>query len=233
MNDAVDVEHEQYATWDAAYALGALAASERVEFEAHLARCARCRRAVAGLASTTALLSRLSLEDVERIGEPDPADGEDAPVRLLEAARARRRLRRRALWWAAGVAAALLIAVPVAVATLSPRPAPAVALEPAPRVAATASVALTPVAWGTRLDMTCTYPAAESASGSPEGSWTSHTYVLAVIDKSGATTSLSTWNVEPGVTAKLSAGTAVRLTDIRTVEVRDTAGDVLLRRDFP
>ncbi len=217
MSDA----HEQYETWDAAYALGALAAHERAEYEAHLAGCARCRAAVAELTSTAALLSRLSADDAERISTP-PAD--DAPIRLSEIAGRRRRSRRRAIWAAAGIAAALVIAVPVAVAAFAPRPAVEVALDPAAYTHATATVALTPTAWGTDIEMACTYSAETSVSDA--------TYVLAVVSADGAATALSTWRVAPGVTARVDAVTALPLAGIRSVEIRDEAGKVLLRRDL-
>ena len=214
-------KHEQYATWDAAYALGALSAHERAEFEAHLAGCEQCRAAVAELVSTAALLSRLSAEDAERISQP-PVD--DAPVRLHEMVRRRRRARRRTIWAAAGFAAALVIAVPVGIAVLTPRPAVEVALAPAAYTSATATVQLTPTPWGTDVEMSCTYDATSSVS--PE------TYILAVVSEDGTATTLSTWRVAPGVTARVSAGTALPLKGIRSVEVRDAAGRVVLRHDL-
>lgn len=214
-------DHGQYETWDAAYALGALSAHERAEFEDHLAGCVRCRAAVAELGSTAALLSRLSAADAERISEP-PLD--DAPIRLHEIARRRRRFRRRAIWMAAGIAAALVIGVPVGVAVLAPRPAVEVALDPSGYTAATATVALTPTPWGTDVEMACSYSATASVSG--------ETYILAVVSEDGTATTLSTWRVAPGVTAHVSAGTALPLTGIRSLEVRDDAGKVVLRHDL-
>ena len=43
---------DRYATWDAAYVLGALSSSDRREYEAHLEGCERCRAAVAEVRST-------------------------------------------------------------------------------------------------------------------------------------------------------------------------------------
>lgn len=228
----MNAEHEKYATWDAAYALGALAAPERAAFEAHLDECPLCRAAVAELGPTTALLSMLSADDAERIARPSVDDAErilppsvdDAPVRLLAVARARRRARRRAVWAAVGIAAALVIAVPVGISAFAPRPAVEIALDHSAYVPATATVALTPVAWGTRLEMDCTYPASASRSD--------QTYVLTVVAKDGTASTLSTWSVLPGATAKVTAGTAVPLDEIRSVQIRDTAGQVLLHHDF-
>lgn len=214
-------EHERYATWDAAYAMGALSAADRSRFEAHLAHCARCRTAVSELTPVVGLLSRIPAERAESLGA---APRDPAADRLREIARARRRRRQRLVWAAASVAAAVAVAVPIALVALSPRPAVSVALEPAVSVPVTATVELTPVAWGTRIDMECAYGA-----DAPDAGWT---YVLTVIDASGAATELSTWKVEPGRTARVSAGVAERLPDIRAVEVRNAAGDVILRQDL-
>ena len=48
MND----DHERLSVSDGAYVLGALCASDRAEFEAHLETCAACRASVAELAPT-------------------------------------------------------------------------------------------------------------------------------------------------------------------------------------
>src|SRR5690606_5853388 len=144
----MSVDHERYASWDAAYALGALSTSERAEFEAHLAECPRCRAAVAELGSTVSLLSQVSAEDALRIGAQDPDDA--GAVRVLAAARARRSARRRIGAWAAGIAAAVVVATVVSVSLLLPRPAEAVALEAVAGAPVTATVSLTDVPWGTR-----------------------------------------------------------------------------------
>ncbi|NYG07328.1 hypothetical protein BJ986_001815 [Phycicoccus badiiscoriae] len=52
-------ERDQYADWDAAYVLGALAVAERREYEEHLAGCPVCRAAVAELAGLPGLLAQL------------------------------------------------------------------------------------------------------------------------------------------------------------------------------
>lgn len=212
---------DPFATWDAAYAMGALSAAERGRYEAHLAECSACRAAVAELVPAVAVLSRVRPEDAARIGAPqaDPA----AP-KLISIARAHRRRRRRLLWAGVGLAAALAIAVPVTVVALAPRPAVSVALEGSGSVPVRATVSLTPAAWGTRIDMACLY--AESA---PDAGWT---YVLTVVARDGTTTDLSTWRAEPGRTATLSAGTAAALADIRTVQIRTATGDVVLSHDL-
>ncbi|MGH3556752.1 MAG: carotenoid oxygenase family protein [Mycobacterium sp.] len=76
-----DNRHE-YATWDAAYALGALSDADRLEFEAHMIGCIACREAVTDLAAVSPLLSLL---DYEQVVAFDAADGSAAtpPAALL------------------------------------------------------------------------------------------------------------------------------------------------------
>src|ERR1700740_1910378 len=58
---------DRYAMWDAAYVLGSLSASDRREFEAHMATCPACREAVADLSGVPALLSQLDPGEVAAI----------------------------------------------------------------------------------------------------------------------------------------------------------------------
>ena len=217
----MSVDPDPFATWDAAYVMGALSAADRARYEAHLADCADCRAAVADLVPAVGLLSRVHADDARRIGVEDV---DPAGPKLLSIARARRRARRRALWVGVGIAAALAVAVPVSIVALAPRPAVSVALEGAPAMPVSATVSLTPVAWGTKIDMSCLYGA-----NAPDAGWT---YVLTVVGEDGTSTDLSTWKVQPGRRATLSAGTAAPLTDIRTVEIRNAAGAVILHHDF-
>lgn len=55
--------HREYATWDAAYVLGSLSASEHLEFETHLDHCGLCQDAVAELSETVVALSLLDRSD--------------------------------------------------------------------------------------------------------------------------------------------------------------------------
>ncbi|GEK87278.1 zf-HC2 domain-containing protein [Microbacterium aerolatum] len=224
----MNAAHDRFATWDAAYALGALSAPDRAEYEAHLEICPVCRDDVAELVPAAGLLSRLSTEQANAIDAPGEADAAEATTdagrKLTEIARARRRRRRRVTWAAVGVAAALAVVVPVSIVAGAPRPTMEVALEQVIDAPVSATVALTSVAWGTRIDMACDY-----AADAPDAGWA---YVLAVVGVDGATTELSTWSAEPGRTARLSAGTALPLDEIRAVEIRTDTGEVLLRREI-
>src|ERR1700755_2991419 len=69
--DLTTGDNHRYAMWDAAYVLGSLSASDRREFEAHMANCPACREAVADLSGVPALLSQLDREEVAAINESD------------------------------------------------------------------------------------------------------------------------------------------------------------------
>jgi hypothetical protein len=219
--------HVQYADWDAAYAIGALTAGERREFESHLEGCASCRQAISELASTVALLPRISAEDARRLGEEQaPSDAHaDAAVAagLAVLDRARRRRRRRTRWVAAVAAAALVaggVAVPVTIAVVS-APVAAFALQDVANVPLVASVRLRAADWGTRIELDCRYPAGPAGYA--------RRYSLAVVDGRGTATTVSTWSAGPGTDARLSAATATPVGDIRAIEIRSDAGTVLMQ----
>ncbi|WP_337002458.1 MULTISPECIES: zf-HC2 domain-containing protein [unclassified Microbacterium] len=221
-------DHARFAEWDAAYVLGALSAADRAEYEAHLAHCPQCRAAIGEIAPTLGLLSRVAPERAESLlGATDmqePAPEHRARVLSLATARAQRRRR----VWIAGLAAAAAIvvaavAVPIVSSQLRP-PSTTVALEQVIDAPLEASVTLTDVAWGTRIDMTCDYGAEGDA---PADGWA---YALVVIGDDGTESVLSTWRAHPGTTARLSAGTELPASGISAVEIRAVdSGRVLMR----
>ncbi|MFH8250475.1 zf-HC2 domain-containing protein [Microbacterium sp. B2969] len=223
-------DHPRFAQWDAAYVLGALSPAERREFEAHLEMCPDCRHAIAQLAPTVGLLSRISAEDAVRIDAvPPPAEEPDHPAEVLSLARERAHRRRRSRIIGLAVAAVLVIvalAVPFAVTGVRP-PAQTFALESVVETPLQAGVRLTSVAWGTRIDLNCRYPEEDDADGPV---WT---YALAVVGADGTAQTVSTWKAGPGSTARLSAGTALDVADIRAVEIRTASGTVLMSYDLP
>src|SRR6202008_2299840 len=68
--DLTTGDHHRYAMWDAAYVLGSLSASDRREFETHMATCPACREAVSDLSGVPALLSQLDHDQVVAMDEP-------------------------------------------------------------------------------------------------------------------------------------------------------------------
>lgn len=221
-----------YETWDGSYVLGSLSPAERREFEAHLDGCEQCSRAVRDLAGLPGLLARIGPEVFEET-EPEPV-----PETLLpRLSRAVRRRQQRRTWLTAGVAAAAAVAVtaggvlaldnnnsgrqvadnPPSSATTSLAPPVEHPLINHSGDSMIASVALTKVAWGTRLDLTCSYPT--SATTYEGGS-----YALVVHTKNGHTERVASWNGLPGRTMSVSGATAARQKNITSVEVTRTDG---------
>lgn len=62
-----------YATWDAAYVVGALSDADRREFEGHMRGCTACREAVGDLAGMSPLLSLFDYEQVMAFDAAEPA----------------------------------------------------------------------------------------------------------------------------------------------------------------
>jgi len=223
-----------YATWDGAYVLGSLSPADRRDFEGHLAGCADCSRAVRDLAGLPGLLGRLDPEVFDE-GEPEPVPDTLLP-RLVDAMH---RGQRRRTWLTAGLAAAAAVVVtvggvlvldehagsstpvavkpPTSVATAAARPMTSVGTDPM-----TAKVSLTRVPWGTRIDMTCTYPLIL-------GDYVGGTYALVVHTSDGHSERIATWKGLPGRTMQLTAATAVAKPGIRSLDVTRLDGSPVLR----
>lgn len=219
-----------YEMWDGSYVLGSLSPTERREFEAHLDGCEPCSRALRDLAGLPGLLGRIG-PDVFEQTEPEPV-----PETLLpRLSRAVHRQQQRRTWLTAGIAAAAAVAVTAGGvlaldnngSTPEAGPEPTVSASATPTVdkplvntsqdPMVASVALTKVGWGTKLDLTCSYP--PSAATYEGGS-----YALVVHTADGRTERVATWNGLPGQTMHVNGATAAWLKDIRSVEVRHTDG---------
>jgi hypothetical protein len=224
---------------DASYVLGALSPGERADYQRHLAGCEECATSVRMLAGMPGLLARVP-EDVLEIARAD----DPVPSTLLPAlvAEVRRRERRRT-WMVTGLAAAAAVAViagsvaigntllgdesatPAApVPSAAPTTAPATPMYPVRPLPVTAEVSLTSVAWGTRLDLTCTYD--EPSDGGKARSWR---YALVVQTKDGGTEHIATWVARPGRTFEITGATASPKSEIAGVEVQTPDGETLLR----
>lgn len=220
---------DPYREWDAAYVLGSLAPGERREFEAHLATCDVCRAAVGELAGMPALLAQLSADDVADRGAEGSGHGAAdvavvVPLADLAAAAHRRRARgRRALVGAAAALAVLAGATGAAVTSaVGSRPAVVaediatddartVALAPVGGSGVTADLTIVPARWGTRLDWSCAYEAAEL----PEG-----VYELVLVGADGERSVVATWTSTGERTAAgLGASSALPVDGIARVEL--------------
>lgn len=224
-------DHARFAEWDAAYVLGALSPADRRAFEEHLDACDRCVRAIAEIAPTLGLLAQVEPERATALlaDAPEDAGLPAAPrgrARLLE--RARREGRRRRATWAGAIAAAAAVAGAIAVplsGALDDRGAHSVELEALLDLPLEASVELEPVAWGTRLELECSYEG-DADPASPDGL----PYVLVLTDRAGNASELSSWRAAPGQTARLTAATALSTDEIASIEIRLDDGDVALMR---
>jgi Putative zinc-finger len=218
---------------DAAYVLGALSTSERLQFEKHLAGCEDCTRSVCELAGIPGLLSRIDSEVLTVL----PAD-EAVPESLLPGlARAARRSRRRRVLGTAGAAAAVTALVAsVGVSQLGlgdDATAPGggteetmtvLAMNPVGEVPVQADLAMESVTWGTRLELTCTYDTGLVTYELPPAV----DYVIVLRTEDGRRERVGSWRSVDGRTMQLTAGTAVERADISWVQVRTPDGRVVL-----
>lgn len=225
-----------HAEWDGSYVLGALSPSERQDFERHLATCHDCARSVRELAGLPGLLSRVD----PVVLEPEPAVAPVPETLLPSLVKEVTRSRRRRLYVTAGLAAAAVVAVgvvlvqgttgddnlPAATPPAATPSAPAgLDMSPIGGAPVTASVAFTPVTWGTKLDLICSYEPTSGEYQLPRRV----TYGLFVINRDGSTEQVGTWQALDGRTMRLSAATAARRADIASVEVRTTDGRPVLK----
>jgi hypothetical protein len=222
---------------DASYVLGALSPAERLEFEQHLSSCTACARSVRELAGLPGLLSRVDPAVLEEpSGTPVPATVLPGLLHAVQRARRRRSL-------VTGGLAAAAVAVVVTAAGLSgtlsgdrgPGPSPSVSssaptasagqvMAPVGDVPVRARVAFSSVAWGTRLDLTCTYgDVGEDYHLAP-----SVTYGLFVRTREGRSQQVGTWRALEGRTMRVTAATSAARRDIASVEVRTADGHPVL-----
>jgi len=230
------MSHDQFRHYDAAYVLGALSAADRQEFENHLRGCESCRKAVSDVAGLPGLLARVEPAQLERADEAprEPVPETLLPRLLREVSRQQRRRRTRATAMAAAVAAAVAaVSVGVTTAVQDGRPpavsapsadaGPGRAMTQVHQTALSARVAMEEVAWGTRLQITCTYRSQRyGASTLPE-------YALVVHTRGGDEQQVATWRAVDGRPTTVTAATASRLSEISSVEVRTTEGEPVLR----
>ncbi len=234
----------QFAHLDGAYVLGSLAPAERLDFEAHLPGCAECSRGVRELAGLPGLLAQVDVADLE-VRTPDaplPATLLPSLVREVRGQQRRRSVLTAAV--AAAVAAAFVGALAVggvfdrsgtATSAASPTPtatrstAPVQAMVPVGEVPVTAAVALTGVAWGTKVDLTCSYPQGDGdADDTGYSGPVPSAYALVVHTREGGVEQVATWKGLPGRTMRLTGATATGRTDITSVDLRTSDGQVLL-----
>ncbi|MCU1420833.1 MAG: putative transrane anti-sigma factor [Microbacteriaceae bacterium] len=232
--------NDPYAEWDAAYVLGSLSATERREFEQHLAECDSCALSVAELAGLPGLLAKVPAEDALALSE---APGIPMPPTLLpRLVRSARRRQRRARAYVAGgivaaaaVAAALVLVLPTvlpaAEQSQTQQASRSLQLSQVVTSPITASIHLVPEGWGTRIEMKCGYGPVPTTGPAPTyDPATARSYAMYVTDKSGKSTEVATWWASPGTTAWPSGTVSLPVDRIASVDVRAVPdGTVLLR----
>ena len=90
-----------------------------------------------------------------------------------------------------------------------------------------AAIALTGVAWGTKLDLTCTYAAA-TGGGGYDGEEAGGLRACSCAPAPGPSSRSPPGRPCPGRTMRLTGATATGRTDITSVEVRTSDGRVVL-----
>jgi hypothetical protein len=208
---------DPFAYDDAAYVLGALDDADRIAFEAHLSTCADCRARVAELRGTA---DRLAAVPRDR----DPAVPDTLLPGLLRRATAERRRRRFLGGAVAAVAAACLIALAAVVVwpagSSTTHRAPARAFTALHPISLTVTGRLTSQAWGTRIDLHCTYPTGENER---------FAYDLVVVDRARRSHVVGDWTLVPGKQGlDFTTGTSVPKAQIGRLVVRSATGTALL-----
>jgi hypothetical protein len=223
-------DHARFAEWDSAYVLGSLSPTERREYEEHLESCELCRRSVGELTPIPGLLARLTPERASALLD-EPAGGAQGPrPELLDAVRREgraRRLRRTRLRLAIAAAAVIVVLTAVLVPFAFLRPpadVQAIVFDTVADVPVSATATLTPVEWGTRIELDCRYSDVGASGASEGGSY----YALYVVDRDGSRSEVSSWRLDPGKAAQVAAGTALRVGDIASLEIRSLASDDVL-----
>ena len=227
---------------DAAYLLGALSAPERARYEQHLQTCDTCRRSLTELAGLPGVLRRLPVDVVLSMDAPETAEPDDeasAPAsllpKLLDRVQHEERRRRRvtALRWASGITAgaAAVVVATLAIAGPGGDPAPAtrpptaeLELERLVETPLSGNVSVREVAWGTKIQVECDYPApggTDPYEDEPE-------YSLVVHDVDGDSEQVATWNAVAGKELTIDAATAVRWDNIAWMEIRSQDGTAVL-----
>jgi hypothetical protein len=232
---------DEYSDWDASYVLGVLSATERREFERHLASCDDCSAGVAELAGIPGLLAKVASDEATMLHTTSAIP---LPSTLLpRLVRSARRRQRRVRGFVAGGIAAATVAAAAVVLVVTGAVAPGIVTQTSAANARllslsqvipnplSASIRLTQEGWGTRIEMDCHYAPPITGQPTPyvpqRGDAAS--YAMFVTDAAGNTTQVATWTAGPGSDVEPSGTTSLAVAEIKKIDVRSTStGAVLL-----
>ncbi|OBJ87480.1 hypothetical protein A9W97_17695 [Mycobacterium gordonae] len=226
-------ENHGYAMWDAAYVLGALSATHRREFEAHIAECSTCRDAVGEVSGMPALLSQLDHNEVATITASGQMRrvSEMSPELLASSLATVRRHRSSRFARIAAVLAAVMLGICVMIGVqgqlvTSPSSIATESELPMVQVGTTllaSTVSLTSQHWGTYIALKFVCMAPVDAQHD--------TVAMVVTARDGSQTRLATWVAIPGNTATPAGSIALPVDQIATVRVVLAGnGQVMLER---
>ena len=210
------MSEDPFATFDAAYVLGALAPEDRQRFEQHLRTCDRCAASVRELAGLPGLLARVDAPAAVLDAGPPPPELLPSVLRRV---RRGRRIRNAVTSVSAAVAVSACVALGVVAAWPAPAAPQAIAMTALGQFPVRADARLDTFDWGTQVDMSCSYTGGRSGGE----------YILVAIARNGTETQLATWKAVPDNTARIVIGTALQRSDLAALEVRGGTGRPLLR----
>lgn len=210
MNQRRETAGDPFAHFDGAYVLGALSPEDRAAFEQHLTGCESCTAAVGQAAGLPGLLAQADPAQLD--GGAEPAD---RLPRLLD--EVRRSRRRQLAGTVAAVVVALAACAAMAVSTQLPESGPGTEMTALGTYPVAASVNLSDLPSGTRVDVDCEYAGRRGGD-----------YVLVVVRRDGSSDVLARWFAMPDDNAVLKVTTPVRRNEIRSLELRTPDGPALL-----
>ena len=211
-----DHDHDRYAHWAAAQALGALDADDRRAYETHFATCGICAVELAELAPLPGLIAKIDPSEIEH--DPDSARAAAIAATAKDEIAAIQRRSRRWQLTATGLAAAaaVLFAVILMGSNDGTETPPIQAATVASTTATSTNVAVSPRGWGTEITLDIAgLPARDS-------------YQLWAIDTEGAWTSAATWSATPAGVVRLTGATSTPTAELERIIITSGQRDDLL-----